>query len=99
MKPRHVAHVGRVGSKDWNVVRYASDGDFVLVTNNASDFRQLYATQPLQSAERDAGHRGLAEVDGQARNRASSPEVEDASPRGFFRNPAAAGRRRQWQLS
>ena len=31
------------GWKDWNVVRYASDGDFVLVTNNASDFRQLYA--------------------------------------------------------
>jgi len=32
---------------DWNVARYARDGDFVLVTNNASDFRQLYAAQPL----------------------------------------------------
>jgi hypothetical protein len=42
---RHVAHVGRAGWKDWNVVRYASDGDFILVTNNASDFRQLYAAQ------------------------------------------------------
>jgi hypothetical protein len=30
-------------------VRYASDGDFVLVTNNASDFRQLYAAQPLHA--------------------------------------------------
>src|SRR5262245_32330092 len=27
--------------KDWNVVRYASEGDFVLVTNNASVFREL----------------------------------------------------------
>jgi hypothetical protein len=30
-------------------VRYACDGDFVLVTNNASDFRQLYAAQPLHA--------------------------------------------------
>ena len=28
---QHVAHVGRAGWKDWNVVRYARDGDFVLV--------------------------------------------------------------------
>ena len=46
---QHVAHVGRAGWQDWNVVRYARDGDFVLVTNNASDFRQLYATQPLHA--------------------------------------------------
>ena len=46
---QHVAHVGRAGWKDWNVVRYARDGDFVLVTNNASDFRQLYATQSLHA--------------------------------------------------
>jgi predicted nuclease of predicted toxin-antitoxin system len=39
----HVAHIGRAGWKDWNVVRYAREGDFVLVTNNASDFRRLYA--------------------------------------------------------
>jgi predicted nuclease of predicted toxin-antitoxin system len=44
---QHVAHVGKAGWKDWNVVRYASDGDFILVTNNASDFRRLYAAQPL----------------------------------------------------
>ena len=49
MKPGTFAHVGRAGWKDWNVVRYASDGDFVLVTNNASDFRQLYAAQPLHA--------------------------------------------------
>jgi predicted nuclease of predicted toxin-antitoxin system len=46
---QHVAHVGRAGWKDWNVVRYARNGDFVLVTNNASDFRELYATQPLHA--------------------------------------------------
>ena len=43
---RHVAHVGW---KDWNVVRYACDGDFTLVTNNATDFRQLYAAQLLRA--------------------------------------------------
>jgi predicted nuclease of predicted toxin-antitoxin system len=46
---RHVAHVGRAGWKDWNVTRYARDNDLILVTNNASDFRQLYAAQPLHA--------------------------------------------------
>jgi predicted nuclease of predicted toxin-antitoxin system len=46
---RHVAHVGRAGWKDWNVTRYASDNDLILVTNNAGDFRQLYAAQPLHA--------------------------------------------------
>ena len=30
-------------------MRYTREGDFVLVTNNASDFRQLYAAQPLHA--------------------------------------------------
>jgi predicted nuclease of predicted toxin-antitoxin system len=46
---QHVAHVGRAGWRDWNVVPYPSEGDFVLVTNNASDFRQLYAARPLHA--------------------------------------------------
>jgi predicted nuclease of predicted toxin-antitoxin system len=46
---RHVARIGRAGWKDWNVVRHASEGDFILVTNNAGDFRQLYAAQPLHA--------------------------------------------------
>jgi predicted nuclease of predicted toxin-antitoxin system len=46
---QHVARIGRAGWKDWNVVRYAREGDFILVTNNASDFRQLYAAQPLHA--------------------------------------------------
>jgi len=46
---QHVARVGKAGWKDWNVVRHAAEGDFVLVTNNASDFRRLYARQPLHA--------------------------------------------------
>jgi predicted nuclease of predicted toxin-antitoxin system len=46
---QHVARVGKAGWKDWNVLRYAGDGDFILVTNNASDFRRLYAARPLHA--------------------------------------------------
>ena len=46
---QHVARVGKAGWKDWNILRYASEGDFVLVTNNAGDFRRLYAGQPLHA--------------------------------------------------
>ena len=46
---QHVARIGKAGWKDWNVLRYAAAGDFVLVTNNASDFRKLYATTPLHA--------------------------------------------------
>lgn len=46
---QHVAHIGKAGWKDWNVLRHAAEGDFVLVTNNASDFRRLYGTQPLHA--------------------------------------------------
>lgn len=46
---QHVARIGKTGWKDWNVARYARDGSFVLVTNNATDFRRLYATQSLHA--------------------------------------------------
>jgi predicted nuclease of predicted toxin-antitoxin system len=46
---QHLARVGKSGWKDWNVASYAVEGGFVLVTNNASDFRRLYATQPLHA--------------------------------------------------
>jgi len=46
---QHIARVGKAGWKDWNVVRHAVEGGFVLVTNNAGDFRRLYATQPLHA--------------------------------------------------
>jgi len=46
---QHLAHVGKAGWKDWNVAHYAAEGDFVVVTNNASDFRRLYAKEPLHA--------------------------------------------------
>jgi predicted nuclease of predicted toxin-antitoxin system len=45
----HVAHVGKAGWKDWNVARHAREGDFVVVTNNADDFRRLYANELLHA--------------------------------------------------
>jgi predicted nuclease of predicted toxin-antitoxin system len=45
----HVAHVGKAGWKDWNVLRHACDNDLVLVTNNAADFRKLYAEESLHA--------------------------------------------------
>jgi predicted nuclease of predicted toxin-antitoxin system len=45
----HIAHVGKAGWKDWNVVRHARENNFVLVTNNAADFRKLYAEESLHA--------------------------------------------------
>ena len=45
----HVAHVGKAGWKDWNVLRHACENDFVLVTNNAADFRKLYVEESLHA--------------------------------------------------
>lgn len=44
---QHVARVGKAGWKDWNVAKYAGAGEYILVTNNASDFRCLYAAELL----------------------------------------------------
>ena len=46
---QHVAHIGKAGWKDWNVARHASESDLVLVTNNAADFRRLYARALLHA--------------------------------------------------
>ena len=46
---QHVVHIGKAGWSDHNVVRHAREGDFIVVTNNASDFRKLYAAQPLHA--------------------------------------------------
>jgi predicted nuclease of predicted toxin-antitoxin system len=43
----HLAHLGRAGSQDWEIIALAVTLDMVLVTNNASDFRRLYAAQEL----------------------------------------------------
>jgi Domain of unknown function (DUF5615) len=64
----HVAHVGKAGWKDWNVLRHASESDFVLVTNNAADFRKLYA-------EESAGDRPQFEPAGVASTTQRKPTV------------------------
>jgi predicted nuclease of predicted toxin-antitoxin system len=46
---QHVARIGKAGWRDWNVARYAAEGDFVLVTNNAGDFRKIFATTSLHA--------------------------------------------------
>jgi len=43
----HFAHLDMAGQKDWDIARHAQENDFVFVTNNAADFRALYATQEL----------------------------------------------------
>jgi len=45
----HVAHVGKASWKDWNVARFAHERELIIVTNNASDFRKLYAAEPLHA--------------------------------------------------
>jgi len=43
----HLAHMGRAGLADRQVVAYAVARDLTVVTNNAGDFRRLYAAQHL----------------------------------------------------
>jgi hypothetical protein len=38
----HVTWVGKRGWKDWSLVRFALDGHYAIVTNNAVDFRRAY---------------------------------------------------------
>jgi predicted nuclease of predicted toxin-antitoxin system len=44
---QHVALIGKAGWQDWSVTQYAVAGDFIVVTNNVSDFLKLYAGQEL----------------------------------------------------
>jgi predicted nuclease of predicted toxin-antitoxin system len=43
----HLAHLGRAGLPDRDIAALALARDMVLVTNNAGDFRGLYATLDL----------------------------------------------------
>ena len=36
-------------AKDWHVLQHPREQDFILVTNNAVDFRRLYAAEPLHA--------------------------------------------------
>jgi predicted nuclease of predicted toxin-antitoxin system len=46
-----VTRLGKQGASDPALVRFAIDGDFIIVTRNAIDFRRLY--------RREAVHAGL----------------------------------------
>ena len=74
----HAAHVGKAGWRDWHVMQHAREQDFVLVTNNAVDFRQLYAAQPL--------HAGLVilipNVDGEMQQRLFAGAIEQLALHG-----------------
>lgn len=45
----HIARIGKAGWPDPDVTRYAINEDFILVTNNASDYRNLYQREPLHA--------------------------------------------------
>ena len=47
LEARHVNWLGLSGETDWKLMRRIIADDFIFVTNNASDFRKLYARQPL----------------------------------------------------
>lgn len=45
----HVVHIGKASWRDWDLVAHAVAQDLILVTNNATDFRDLYAGEELHS--------------------------------------------------
>lgn len=45
----HVNWLGLSGETDWDLMPHIVDGDFTFVTNNARDFRKLYAQEELHA--------------------------------------------------
>lgn len=45
----HINWLGLSGETDWNLMARIIAGDFTFVTNNAMDFRRLYAREPLHA--------------------------------------------------
>lgn len=45
----HVTYRGLSGVQDWNLMAPIREGDFTFVTNNAKDFRRLYAREELHA--------------------------------------------------
>jgi len=43
----HVNYRGLSGVQDWNLMAPIREGDFTFVTNNAKDFRRLYAKEVI----------------------------------------------------
>lgn len=44
-----VGHIGLSGEKDWDLMVKVIEEDLTLVTNNAADFRRLYAKEGLHA--------------------------------------------------
>ncbi|TGU23603.1 DUF5615 family PIN-like protein, partial [Mesorhizobium sp. M4B.F.Ca.ET.150.01.1.1] len=45
----HVNWLGLSGETDWDLMPLIIDEDFTFVTNNAKDFRKLYAKEPVHA--------------------------------------------------
>lgn len=45
----HVVHYGLRGAKDHALMRAVRKGGFIFVTNNASDFKKLFAREQIHS--------------------------------------------------
>jgi predicted nuclease of predicted toxin-antitoxin system len=45
----HVVYRGLGGAQDWTLMGPIREGDFTFVTNNARDFRRLYAREPIHA--------------------------------------------------
>lgn len=45
----HVNYRGLSGVQDWNLMAPIQDGEFTFVTNNAKDFRRLYAREAIHA--------------------------------------------------
>lgn len=45
----HVNYRGMSGVQDWNLMAPIREGEFTFVTNNARDFRKLYAKEEIHT--------------------------------------------------
>ncbi|MDO8409388.1 MAG: DUF5615 family PIN-like protein [Phenylobacterium sp.] len=45
----HVTYRGLSGAQDWNLMAPIREGEFTFVTNNAKDFRRLYAQEDIHA--------------------------------------------------
>jgi predicted nuclease of predicted toxin-antitoxin system len=45
----HVTYRGLSGVQDWNLMAPIREGEFTFVTNNAKDFRRLYAQEGIHA--------------------------------------------------
>lgn len=45
----HVTYRGLSGVQDWNLMKPIWEGEFTFVTNNAKDFRRLYAQEDVHA--------------------------------------------------